>query len=766
MLYDKVGGADSILRKFSRVATVANRNAFAAMFVFAVFLACGDFGFPESSEVSGTRPLGAPLLLNGEAYGTTASGGPHCRDPFADEVYDGGCGVFYVVDRKGRYSQRYAFRDARLGAPAGALVAGPDGWIYGATTTLEPAKSDAGERATVFRIRADGSGFQVVYRFAEFYGGEQLISIGAVDRGGVIYAITAAANGTPEGLGQFYRIAPGHAKLLAEFPALQNVGPPARLRDGWFAEILRDFGSCSVTGVLIAEDGRVRKLFARANVQKREGRCFEDGIPISSPVSYGTDLLALNSTQLIRVTVNGRRTVIARLPAALGHFVGAPIVERSGDTLALAADAQAKVCLRLIRIGSGGFVSVVHAFDRADHRCLSDTDDVVPRLAVSLDGEVVFTTGAEDGCARPPSNATEIKFGPSCGSVVGVRHDGSLAFVHDFVQRSPVTDTGAPSVRYQVSGKGRSLHVSLARAPPGPQPFDVDLGRFDLRLVGSNGDSSAIRIEGSAHSHRAPQVMPGGHSVEADVADAYFPLPSTLPADMYRIAVTLGDAVHDTKGEQLGVISGMESNLVYVPSASSREVETLRTTYLWAPVAATGRCRDEAGNLVVVSSPSARVVEIERSDASEFFSEFPLGFSGRFAFTSINPVAFTVWDPDAQFGGTFSEPPDRADPNHPKCPEYRVLFADAWQADRAFKPPIIDPSWPARFRRAIDEHKPIIGMTPDMVVAAWGFPSAFGSFERLRTLERWEYDEPPPFGHSVRFRNGRVVSVVLPGNLP
>jgi len=744
------------------VSTSGRRGAKATLAVLALLAGCYAAHAQPAAE-SGTRPRGSPLLVAGVAYGTTSSGGPHCRRPYADDVYDLGCGVFYAIDRQGAYSERYAFRDVRQGVPVGKLFAGPDGWLYGGTTSAPPiVDAEIGARPVVFRIKPDGSGFQVVHKF-DGPDNILMVAVGSVDRKGTVYALAVWTNGTIQGQSRFYRVEHGRATILADFPDQFSVGAPTALADSSLASILWDPGACSATGIITS--ATVHELFRLNSGEMRDGRCYADGIPFSSPVASGTDLFALNELQLIRITADGTRTVVARLTPALGHFVGAPVRDSSGNTLALAADVRSTVCLRLLRIDVRGDVHVVRKFKRSNHRCLSDGDQVVPRLETSPGGDVVFAT-EEDGCAKQLSSSAKTSQGPSCGSIVGIRRDGSIAFVHDFAQAPPVTDFGAPSVRYTVSGRGRTLHVSLVRSPPGPEPFQIDFGLLGMRLIGSDSRVITISGNGAPASHRDTVKDDVLTYANADVVEASFRLPASLPADMYNVRIDANGAVQNGKREQLAITPGISTVPVYVPALLSDDVQIMRQRYVGKTLGGWGYCRDTEGNLAFLQSSTAQVVDVRRTDGDELSANMPLGFAGLFIFRSVDPVVFTMTGLTVNSQQVVNAPADKHDSDHFACPKFTMTVADAWQADRAFNPPLVSPLWPSHFQRSIRDHKPVVGMTPEMVVAAWGYPSAFGTLAQLKKLDRWDYNEPGPFGHGVIFRRGRVISVALPGNLP
>jgi uncharacterized repeat protein (TIGR03803 family) len=122
-------------------------NAFSAQIMYEPALSMG------SLNSLGSNPQ-ARLLVdsNGTLYGTTYQGG------------SAGRGTIFAIDPDGSdFKLLHQFRSVgNDGArPYADLGFGPDGAIYG--TTEKGGNNDGG---TIFRIRSDGGGYQVLFRFA------------------------------------------------------------------------------------------------------------------------------------------------------------------------------------------------------------------------------------------------------------------------------------------------------------------------------------------------------------------------------------------------------------------------------------------------------------------------------------------------------------------------------------------------------------------------------------------------------------------------
>lgn len=184
---------------------------------------------------------------DGRLYGTaTGRGGTEGTD---DPPVN--AGTVFLINKDGTGCQiLHAFGGAAAGAdganPMSGLTFGPDGFLYG--TTLE---GGAGV-GTVFRLRPDGSDYQVLHRFAAASGsypyGKLLVatdgalwgtgSEGGTGSGGVVFRLNENADGTWDYrvLHVFQNRTTGLTQLFTPNAGLVDGG------DGWF------YGTCSVGG--------------------------------------------------------------------------------------------------------------------------------------------------------------------------------------------------------------------------------------------------------------------------------------------------------------------------------------------------------------------------------------------------------------------------------------------------------------------------------------------------------------------------------------
>ena len=151
----------------------------------------GTVSFYGTTQAGGTSNLGTVFRVDANGVTTTLHTFTGGKAPVAEKVAA-------AKGRAARKSQAHARRAARaavqpdaVGAvsdganPTSALLAGPDGTLYGTTT----AGGDDND-GTVFRLLPDGKGFQILYSFT---GGTD----GADPAGALVFGVDA--DGNPDG---------------------------------------------------------------------------------------------------------------------------------------------------------------------------------------------------------------------------------------------------------------------------------------------------------------------------------------------------------------------------------------------------------------------------------------------------------------------------------------------------------------------------------------------------------------------------------------
>jgi uncharacterized repeat protein (TIGR03803 family) len=225
-----MGSLDRSFRSRTHVAATA--VALVVVLVAAVLstamagTASADDGFTVQHAFTnvpdGSNPMGGVAQAsNGRLYGTTYSGG--CYDP--GSIFSTAAdGTDYKVLHSFAWTVAtppcgeggYGWGDGTL--PNTAPVDGGDGWLYGTTLGSFFAGTNNG---TLYRIRPDGSGYQVLYYFAP--GQDQLGTpngqlVLAAD--GMLYG--TATDGGPSNCGGVYRLNTPFSDPLPD-QVVQNV---------------------------------------------------------------------------------------------------------------------------------------------------------------------------------------------------------------------------------------------------------------------------------------------------------------------------------------------------------------------------------------------------------------------------------------------------------------------------------------------------------------------------------------------------------------
>ncbi|MGH9443674.1 MAG: choice-of-anchor tandem repeat GloVer-containing protein [Thermoanaerobaculia bacterium] len=174
------------------------------------------FSFGRTSP-DGWYPAAGVIDVGGKLFGSTVGGG-----------ISPGSGVLYSVNTDGSGEQilhEFAF-DAGDGIFPGNLVAGSDGTLYGGT-----GQGGAFNFGTVFRINANGSGYETLHSFA----GPPTDGWSAgspIFLNGILYGVSAA--GGSGGGGVLFSIRPdgGDYRILHSFPgSLTDGSIPIKLVD-------------------------------------------------------------------------------------------------------------------------------------------------------------------------------------------------------------------------------------------------------------------------------------------------------------------------------------------------------------------------------------------------------------------------------------------------------------------------------------------------------------------------------------------------------
>ncbi|HLH79897.1 MAG TPA: choice-of-anchor tandem repeat GloVer-containing protein [Chthonomonas sp.] len=164
---------------------------------------------PDFSNQDGAFPF-APLAQDAHQhlYGTTSTGGPACD------------GTLFTLQPDGSHFRLlHAFSGPDGALPYAGVLPSQDGWLYGVTEEGGPYG-----KGVVYRIREDGTGFQVLHSFGGREGAYPLLVELVEGEGGWLYGVTSGGgvygNGVVFGVkadGSGYRV-------LHEFGAEDGLG--------------------------------------------------------------------------------------------------------------------------------------------------------------------------------------------------------------------------------------------------------------------------------------------------------------------------------------------------------------------------------------------------------------------------------------------------------------------------------------------------------------------------------------------------------------
>ena len=192
--------------------------------------------------------------------------------------------------------------------PLGSLVqAASDGYLYGTA-----AAGGAFGRGTIFRIKMDGNGFEVVHEFTDLSTGSPAVNVdgagplvGLTDGGdGLLYGV--ATSGGANGVGTLYSLDPnsGLFTVLHDFDAPNGAFPSGALIVGIVDNHSRLYGPTSAGGT---DSGGATTNLGTIYSIERDGTGFAklysfDGNQGTGP--YGP-LLQLDSTTFVGITSSG-----------------------------------------------------------------------------------------------------------------------------------------------------------------------------------------------------------------------------------------------------------------------------------------------------------------------------------------------------------------------------------------------------------------------------------------------------------------------------
>jgi hypothetical protein len=748
----------------------------------------------------GARPMG--LVDGGDAiYGTALSGGPHCLpDPSVpvSMVRPAGCGVVFRIGYDGfGFRIIYAFDGVDDGGhPVTPPLLGPDGALYG-TASGEGADG----RSVVYTVHRDGTNFRALYAYPA---GADDQPLAAVSDGGTVYAAVPTVKQTNKD-GRIPNqavatIANGTATIVHDF------GKPILDMhiDGSIVYVLVDKGPGTTDLFSIDASGTARRLLPDIAQDKF-------GAYLRSPVPFKGSVYAIAGFSVARIR-DGAVTEVRAFPrqdpsGSLGRD-GALLpnlaVSPDGGVVGETSQLRDLNCGTVFSLSPAGAYALLGTFPKTRAGlCLGDELGLV-------DGSspIVAGNGAIYGSSQGPvfCGMTGV-----CGGLFWIDR-GIVRIIHTFAVATPVPQTApgpteSPSYVGEPTGISRRFALRLTTSAgvaftPSPRPFalaSVDRHAvIPLRLLGLTS-STVLTYESSelpaglyqsivggvrtASFYLAPEpdatpaLAPGQRFlalpgvIDDATSDAFGKFPGTTPLTLiarksgalqFRVGES-NDTFWVASGAQSATsVAGMKPIVEDAAALQAAQRYVGRTVYPTADFA--GLCVDSTGSVDAGSGGGFTPAALRVASVFRLYG----------VVTTINLDANTVDDAaeltvvnPLVFGFAAPMPHDIFGAPGARCVALYAVIADPWQIERTMSlHPLIDPAWPARYRKAIAAANVLPGMTYDMVVASIGYPSAFGTAAHLRTLTDWSYERPAPFGADVYFKNGHVTKYDPPGELP
>lgn len=239
----------------------------------------------------------ASLLLDGSGnlYGTTILGGEACEPYCLSDVKLGRGTIFRIkTDGSGfQLLRAFPFDVEDAGTPSGALSTDGSGNLYGMT-----AFGGSSNDGSVFKLRTDGSGFQVLHSFGDSpVDGKNPVDSLVLDRSGNLYGMTQG-QGTAGALATIFKVrtdASGYQLLRTFVDTREGITPAGSLiLDG--SEILYGtmaYGGSSNAGTVFSlhtDGSSFQALHTLAGSPTDGGRPFVSVISDGSGYLYGTTI--------------------------------------------------------------------------------------------------------------------------------------------------------------------------------------------------------------------------------------------------------------------------------------------------------------------------------------------------------------------------------------------------------------------------------------------------------------------------------------------
>jgi hypothetical protein len=378
--------------------------------------------------------------------------------------------------------------------------------------------------------------------------------------------------------------------------------------------------------------------------------------------------------------------------------------------------------------------------------------------------------------------------------------------------RSDVPGAAAPTQTFPLqpylTGDARIVTVILASTDN--SAFELDASALFLSLTSLDHPGTIVRLPSATRGRLAGVVPPPGSPL-AELTDAT-PValvavsisPSVAPG-MYRVAVQS----HRPPERHIGAVPYPDR--IYVSTAQEQpdrgliEAQQLylgKTIFLMLPSQwhAQLECKGPSQHALRTPAADGSAKPSDLLQQLRAFATKPPPDSGMVSFESERGTpwrvvsvrrslgrvedgyfnnedsAFIAFEPLVmELAPSFARRPNGANdsvaasPGQERFPRatYLRVFADPWEAARAIslQSPFDHPEWPAQFRSAVTGGSILPGMTHEMVANVLGYPSEYGTIDKLDRLKEWDYDDPAPWAPTVTFDHDRVIRYT-PGSAP
>lgn len=773
--------------------------------------------------LNGAEPVGGVTDGGDALYGATATGGPHCIPASISDWQNKGCGVVYRVSYDGSvYTIIHAFDGTDGRAPEGSLQLGADGLLYGRTASGGP--KDAG---VIYSVQRDGSHFRVLDDAAKSTVDDPPLAITAA---GDVYAVNIEGTEealTRYGAGQAQAVAvfPAGARAI-DLRALHDAAYVLLTYEGKCGSEIRRFDAAGGTGIFngifaISSQGCETATYLTRIFPASDLEFFAISNEGLHRVEAGKADLIFSTTRRRPGYVHATGSPVAIFGTRGGRIlvsVSPDLNLNCGTVLSIGADGDARA--ESIFPDDPQFNDVVGCIGY-DPVLTVRPNGAVYGTSPGYACETTEHAGSPLGCGSVFAVVRGVErtvhaFAPA------LRYEsGALPPSPRFFETFQTT---ADPHRFLLT-RTTDSDARLAFAAQTPSPLAAALKSIlkkDVVPMVPEGPTLARAVYRAfgplvpALAYRVPSVPAGMYDLTIAVngefsSQIYFPEYPTVPRavrDGQKFLALAGllsprhfDAMTDAQGRSLDtspiVLLSHDAGKVRFRVSDSGEILNVPGSYLTAdsipgltltvdddiarrlrsdlvgktvyPRALAGICVQPSGDFTNMTflNGTLRVRNVYRLSGVAPTLSIDGSGGDYAAFSAIDPLVITFETPVRSRQTIASGDGSTMTSDSRDCSGFYVLAADPWHVRRMlFLHPSVDHSWPAAFRKAVELHTVLLGMTRAMVAASIGYPPVYGNPEDFEKIDDWKYDAPPPSGQEVLFSAGQVVKYDAPGIMP